>query len=224
MAGEWFRRTPARENIEANDREEAGQVRTEDESIEASRTEFCESDESLPLSESTSGLMRRYRIVTDLSNRLIEARPRVVFRAHYVVPGFENALPLLDSKAPDSNHVYGLIHFLKHGEPVWTSDGFEHEMSTVISAYYRCAKEGRSKGSWVMDYVRPLLDLAIDDLPLESWSVQAEPYVWGPIPELEGDATSRKCMLELVITLNRVMKYIRRDYAPLMFGRLNLNL
>lgn len=34
MAGEWFRRTPARENIEANDREEAGQVRTEDESIE----------------------------------------------------------------------------------------------------------------------------------------------------------------------------------------------
>ncbi|OJZ89770.1 hypothetical protein ASPFODRAFT_129429 [Aspergillus luchuensis CBS 106.47] len=344
MAGEWFRRTPARENIEANNHEEAGQVRTETESFGASRTEFCESDESLPLSESTSGLRRRYRIVTDLSNRLIEARPRVVFRAHYV--------------APDSNHVYGLIHFLKHGKPAWISDGFEHEMSKVISAYYRCAKEGRSKGSWVMDYVRPLLDLAIDDLPLESWSVQAEPvrdkylpahsaremfnhnldlvvglpkepwkecyrlagidipdremshiehahtgkrllglgvkvkgldgtsaearvqlgvwmaglmswahdsyrhvcpgnppppiigctvvgpiwkfyiiyamgcssgtlkdvYVWGPIPELEGDATSRKCMLELVITLNRVMQYIRQDYAPLMFGRLNLNL
>ncbi|GLA89954.1 hypothetical protein AtubIFM56815_005498 [Aspergillus tubingensis] len=154
-----------------------------------------------------------------------------------------------------------------------------------------------------MDYVRPLLDLAIDDLPLDSWSVQAEPvrdkylpvhsargmfnhkvdlvvglpkepwkesytlagidipdrelshiehphtgkrllglgvkvkgfdgtrdearvqlgYIWGPIPELEGDATSRKRMLELVITLNRVMQYIRWNYAPQMFGRLVLN-
>ncbi|PYH68277.1 uncharacterized protein BO88DRAFT_342612 [Aspergillus vadensis CBS 113365] len=343
MAGEWFRRTPARENIEANDREEAGQVRTEDESIGASRTEFCESDESLPLSESSPGIRRRFRIVTDLIHRLIEARPRIVFRAHYI--------------APDSNHVYGLIHFLKHGEPAWTSDGFELEMSKVISACYRCVKEERSKGSWVMDYVRPLLDLAIDDLPLDSWSVQAEPvrdkylpansargmfnhkvdlvvglpkepwkesytlagidipdrelshiehahtgkrllglgvkvkgfdgtraearvqlgvwmaglmswahdsyrhvcpdippppvigctvvgsvwrfyiiyamgcssgklrdvYIWGPIPELEGDATSRKRMLELVITLNRVMQYIRWNYAPQMFGRLVLN-
>ncbi|GKZ59374.1 hypothetical protein AnigIFM49718_005249 [Aspergillus niger] len=334
MAGERFRR---------NNREETGQERIEDESIGAFRTEFGESDESLPLSMSDSGIRRRTQIVTDLRDRLAEATPSIIFEDQ--------------SMLPDDHNAHYLLHFLKHGEPAWISDGSEHEMSRIISACYRCAREERSKGSWVMDYVRPILDLAINDLPLESWSVQAEPMrdryrpqhsargmfnsnldlvvgvpkepwgesyrlagidirdrelshienvhtgkrllglgvkvkgldgtgaeaqaqlgvwmaglmswahesyrhvcpdmppppvvgctvvgpVWkfyiiysvscalgrltevhirGPIRELEGRATSRQRMLELVITLNRVMQHIRWSYAPQTFNRLNLH-
>ncbi|PWY88611.1 hypothetical protein BO94DRAFT_565484 [Aspergillus sclerotioniger CBS 115572] len=102
---------------------------------------------------------RRSSSPSRVKAQLATATPKVVF--------------LNESLNPECDAARELLGVLTSDEDA-TSRSNGRGIQMISNASSRCATELRSEGSWMMDVARPLLDLAIDELPLESWSVQTE--------------------------------------------------
>ncbi|PWY67514.1 hypothetical protein BO70DRAFT_345297 [Aspergillus heteromorphus CBS 117.55] len=135
---------------------------------------------------------------TRVKSQLATATPKVVF--------------LQQTDDPGSDAVKDLLTFLLFsGDPL--REGDQDGIEKISQASCRCTAEFRSEGSWVMDVVRPLLDLAIGDLSLESWSVQSESVGAKYLPRYTAkDTVSRT--IDLVVGLPKepwISEYERID-------------
>ncbi|KAE8401193.1 hypothetical protein BDV37DRAFT_285893 [Aspergillus pseudonomiae] len=142
-------------------------------------------DISLAPSLTQSTPSRRSSSPTRVKAQLATASPKVVFVHGSADPGCIEAKSLLGFLTSDDS------------TPWQASTDIVKKISSASS---RCATELRSEGSWAIDVVRPLLEAAIDDLPLESWSVQTESVYSKYLPRYTAkDTFNRK--IDLVVGL-----------------------
>ncbi|PYI05575.1 hypothetical protein BO78DRAFT_317824 [Aspergillus sclerotiicarbonarius CBS 121057] len=161
-------------------------------------------DISLPPSLARSASNRQSFNPIRVKAQLATATPKVVLWNENMSPGCDAALRLLVFLTSDDNAYWG------------ADMGGIKKISNTSNRY---ATQLRSEGSWVMDVARPLLDLAIDDLPLESWNVYTESVGSKYMPRHTAkDAFN--CKLDLVVGLPKipwVRKY--KQAGADIFGR-----
>lgn len=114
-------------------------------------------DASYPSSLAETASNNRPSSAIRLMTQLRMTTPKVVLLPETEDPGCYAVKPLLQYLTSD------------YGTSTWKYDKGGIQKATKASCCY--TTELRSEGSWVMDVVRPLLNLVIDDLPLESWGV-----------------------------------------------------
>ena len=117
-------------------------------------------DITLTGSTSTSASKQRSWSPSRAKANLARATPRIVYIHELTDPGNEAARELLAC--------------LLGGNEEGTSSSWvppEESIAKISAASVQCATEIRSEGSWVIQVACPLLELAIEGLPLESWSV-----------------------------------------------------
>lgn len=111
-------------------------------------------------STSTSASRQRSLSPSRAKANLARASPSIVYINELGDPGNEAAKQLLARL------------LVENGE--CTSSSWippEESIAKISAASYQCTTEIRSEGSWVIKVACPLLELAIEDLPLECWSV-----------------------------------------------------
>lgn len=78
-----------------------------------------------------------------------------------------------ESTNPGNDPAKCLYEYLAQNDDDWRPDPVA--VDNVCAASCKCIMYLQSKGSWVIEVARPLLQLAIAELPLECWSVYVGP-------------------------------------------------
>lgn len=117
-------------------------------------------DITLTSSTPTSASRQRSLSPSRAKANLSRASPRVVYVHELVDPGNEAAKELLARLLGENG---------EGTNSSWVPP--EESIAKISAASSQCAIELRSEGSWVIKAACPLLELAIEGLPLECWSV-----------------------------------------------------